>query len=348
MTNSIILDGTAPVNPSISADSFLTHALTMFENGWCVAPLCPDSKVPGTYRRGAWENMSGWSDLPTSQNAYQVEAFRRMVESSKTPGVGICSPIAPGLVWVDLDSRSEDIKQDLIGELQELEGAIMMRVGSKGFAMPLRIAEGLELPGALHLDGEKTLELLQQSKQIVCYGIHPDTGRPYEWLTDAQPINTRIDELPVFDEDVLAVCGDVLRFYGSTSQPIAKRTRRESDISGDYHFAHLADKLDTWALENIGAWIHGLPIHAVAKRSGGFDCLATWRPSEKPLAQRLKEPNLGVHPNGISDFGDGNRGYTPIGLISAALGVDYESALWWLREAKEGPWPPLHPDLGAV
>lgn len=345
MTREIIADGTAPVNPNKSADSFLYHSRAMFENGWRVSPLYPGSKIPGIYRRGEWQKMPRWADHATSQSVYKVEAFQRMVESSETPGVGLCTLITPDLVWVDLDSTDTNVRDDLIGELQELDGAILMRVGSKGFAMPFRLADGLEVPNAIHLDGHKALELLQYGKQVVCYGVHPDTGRPYEWLTDAQPWNTRTDELPVFDEDVLAICGDVLRFYGSTRTPVAHRTRREGDIEGDYHYARLADKLDTWALDNIGEWIHGLPIHAVAKRSGGYDCLATWRPSEKPLAQRLREPNLGVHRNGISDFGDNARGYTPIGLVAVALGVDYESALWWLYEAKHGPWPDLHPDL---
>ena len=44
---------------------------------------------------------------------------------------------------------------------------------------------------------EQAIEILGSGQQIVAYGIHPDTGKSYQWAEPCEPINTHIDDLPV-------------------------------------------------------------------------------------------------------------------------------------------------------
>jgi putative DNA primase/helicase len=51
------------------------------------------------------------------------------------------------------------------------------------------------------------VEILGQGQQFVAYGIHPDTDRPYAWLTGAtptaEPLQRKFDELPEVTPDML-------------------------------------------------------------------------------------------------------------------------------------------------
>ena len=54
---------------------------------------------------------------------------------------------------------------------------------------------------------------------------------------------------------------------------------------------------------------------------GKYVAVADWRPSNtgKPLEQRGL--NLSISTKGISDFGDGPKGYSPINFVMAACGL---------------------------
>ena len=48
------------------------------------------------------------------------------------------------------------------------------------------------------------VEVLATGQSVLPPTIHPDTGRPYRWLTRATLFNTRVDELPVITKANIA------------------------------------------------------------------------------------------------------------------------------------------------
>ena len=48
------------------------------------------------------------------------------------------------------------------------------------------------------------VEVLATGQSVLPPTIHPDTGRPYQWLTKATLFNTRVDELPVITKANIA------------------------------------------------------------------------------------------------------------------------------------------------
>jgi hypothetical protein len=63
----------------------------------------------------------------------------------------------------------------------------------------------------------------------------------------------------------------------------------------------------------------------------GFEAVPIWRPSSKGRANRERNRNLKIAPNGIRDFG-ADQGYTPIDLVMAALDCDLDAAFAFLSE----------------
>jgi hypothetical protein len=69
---------------------------------------------------------------------------------------------------------------------------------------------------------------------------------------------------------------------------------------------------------------------------GGYEAVATWRPSSTGRPDSARKPNLKIAPAGIRDFGAGGvgngRGYTPLDLVMAAHGCDLDTAFKFLSQ----------------
>ena len=69
---------------------------------------------------------------------------------------------------------------------------------------------------------------------------------------------------------------------------------------------------------------------------GGYEAVATWRPSSTGRPDNVRKPNLKIAPAGIRDFGAGGvgngHGYTPLDLVMAAHGCDLDTAFKFLSD----------------
>ena len=69
---------------------------------------------------------------------------------------------------------------------------------------------------------------------------------------------------------------------------------------------------------------------------GGYEAVATWRPSSTGRPDNVRKPNLKIVPAGIRDFGAGGvgngRGYTPLDLVMAAHDCDLDTAFKFLSD----------------
>lgn len=163
---------------------------TLVDRGYAILPIQPSTKKPGMYRLGAWQDYPKWSrhcERDTTEN--EVDIWGDWPEA----GIGIA---AGKVIGIDIDVlQSQDIAVQIEGLAKRLLGDTpAVRIGHA----PKRL---LVYRAAQPFSGFKypPIEVLGLGQQFIAYGIHPDTGQPYEW-----PVQTLADisiaELPVITE----------------------------------------------------------------------------------------------------------------------------------------------------
>src|SRR5205085_3812149 len=55
------------------------------------------------------------------------------------------------------------------------------------------------------------VEILGKGNQVVGYGIHPETGNPYEWVGDSEPLLTSFGDLPAVTPNQLRSLAEAIR-----------------------------------------------------------------------------------------------------------------------------------------
>ena len=163
---------------------------TLVDRGYAILPIQPSTKKPGMFRLGAWQDYPKWSrhcERDTTEN--EVDIWGDWPEA----GIGIA---AGKVIGIDIDVlQSKDIAVQIEGLAKRLLGDTpAVRIGNA----PKRL---LVYRAAQPFSGFKypPIEVLGVGQQFIAYGIHPDTGRPYEW-----PVQTladlQMEELPVITE----------------------------------------------------------------------------------------------------------------------------------------------------
>ena len=163
---------------------------TLVDRGYAILPIQPSTKKPGMYRLGAWHDYPKWSrhcERDTTEN--EVDIWGDWPES----GIGIA---AGRVIAIDIDVlHSEELAVQIEGLAKRMLGDTpAVRIGHA----PKRL---LVYRSVQPFGGFKypPIEVLGMGQQFIAYGVHPDTGKPYDW-----PVQTladiHIDELPAITE----------------------------------------------------------------------------------------------------------------------------------------------------
>ena len=175
----------------MNPNNYMAHlGATLIDRGYAILPIQPSTKKPGMFRLGAWQDYPKWSrhcERDTTEN--EVDIWGDWPEA----GIGIA---AGKVIGIDIDVlQSKDIAVQIEGLAKRLLGDTpAVRIGNA----PKRL---LVYRAAQPFSGFKfpPIEVLGVGQQFIAYGIHPDTGKPYEW-----PVQTladlKIEELPVITE----------------------------------------------------------------------------------------------------------------------------------------------------
>jgi hypothetical protein len=340
---------------------FALSATTLIDMGYSPMPVGvagpedwnPSGKEPGRLdanRDGdpEWYRLKGWNAFCKMQARPATVAYW-----STWPDAGVC--VATGfnnLVAVDID-RDEMIA-DIVAVLPD---AMVGKVGKRGATYLFRSAEPMPSKNYRDGDGRGLIDFLSSGKQTVVPPTHhPDTGRPYEWLTPATLLNTPITSLPVFTDAHRIEMERVLRDHGwrapEPAQPrreAVARTAAHDDNDGLWH-----DDSNTVALANLSAWVPELGLPRMRANGVGYRAVAPWRTSSSGRAEAQRSSNLSFHPTGIEDFGSGEK-WTPIRVVAKARGIPNPAAVAWLRKrlglpeerlilANAGTVKPTYPD----
>jgi AAA domain/Bifunctional DNA primase/polymerase, N-terminal len=224
--------------------------LALREAGY--SPLPVDGKRPP---------MSGWADK-VDVSADEIGLWSRLY--ARCENTGALTRYTPTL---DIDilhpDASEDIEQlarDMFGD----RGTFLVRIGRHPKrAIPFRCTTPFKKIAATFVGTEEKLEFLADGQQVVLFGLHKDTHKPYAWF-GGEPGRVRWKELPAITEAearelIEAAARLLVEKYGYT------RAMERPKSNG--HEAHAGGTAD-WAalIHNI---LNGQSLHDSLRDTAG-------------------------------------------------------------------------------
>lgn len=175
--------------------------------------------------------------------------------------------------------------------------------------------------------GMRVLDVLSGGRQtVVPPTMHP-SGCSYVWITEESLDSVLTSSLPVLPKDFTQQVERVLRPYQTETD--VKHQNKHSTLLDNSHridtdlsiTAQYFREINSVALTRLDDWVKKL-IPTARLGSDGWRCIATWR--------NAQNPNVGIHPKGIFDFG-GNYPMTAIDLVMYANGLSFQKAAESLR-----------------
>lgn len=236
-------------------------------------------------------------------------------------GIGLLCGKVSGIVALDRD-------YDLPGKSDALEQIIpptrVKKKGEKGYTAFYRY--GGQKSCSFNVGGVRVMDVLSDGRQTLMPGtIHPN-GHTYVYLTLDVLEELDQTDLPILPEDFFEQVARVLAPYQTTED---RKYQRRNPIDNDEPIntdlsiaAGYYRDLNREALNRLDEWVP-IVISTAVTHHDGYRCVATWR--------NCTNPNVGVHHNGIFDFG-GNYGMTPIDLVMYSHGVSFADAANVLRD----------------
>jgi len=285
----------------------------LVDGGYSAIPALPGSKRPGNFSMGEW-----WGDFSWNRFCDRLPTEIETSHWDRWPDAGVCMALDHTIKVIDIDTDDDEIRAAV---LSALPVPTVMKRGQKGFSIFYRgSADIVSRPFDIVPPGGKRMravDLLAHGKQTVLPPtIHPDTGRPYEWLTDETLFDTAPDQLPELPDDVAARIESALAPFGFEDTNTGPR----APGSGDSTWRDINDA----ALANLDAWVPGLGLPKTKRsRDGRYRAVAAWRD--------VDNANLAFHRDGIKDWG-GGESYTPLDVTMRAHGADLDQAARWLRD----------------
>jgi hypothetical protein len=301
----------------------------LIELGYAVLPIAPGTKQPGLpYGDGHWMGFPGWT-------TFQPTLVHLKLWALSSAGIAILTgPPSGDVIALDNDSNDPRIAEALRKVLPETPAEKKGAKGGTGFY------RGPDIPShAWMIDGRKVVEILGAGRQtVIPPSIHPDLGEPYRWTGPKTLEELRPEDLPLLPPDIIERISTALAPFGCTSSKASSQEPREhaphdgidADADADADTPHR--RLNQTALDNLSLWVPALGLYRCRPRpGGGYEAVATWRPSTTGRDNRARKRNLKIDRTGIYDFG-ANQGYTPLDLVIAARECDLEAAFAFLCE----------------
>ncbi|WP_100960990.1 bifunctional DNA primase/polymerase [Bosea sp. FBZP-16] len=319
---------------------YALHGERIADLGYSVIPCRPGSKRPGDYKGGSWYGRFDWSQYcDRAPTEYELRTWTRW------PDAGLCVALGfNDVIAVDVDTDDDAMRSALSAVLPL---STVQKRGEKGFTAFYRGSRAIQ---SRHFDIHKSrvVDLLAYGTQtVIPPTVHPDTQRPYVWLTDDTLENTHPHDLPQLPDDIADQIADALEPFGYFAP--AHVTRVSDGLGGG-----IWRDLNTQALTKLDLWVPELDLPKLSRnRRGGYVAVPFWRPSHRGRPLHDRNPNLKISEQGIRDFHDGEKGYTPVDLVMSAMGCTFDFAANWLKQ-KIGveepgllglePWFPKRPE----
>lgn len=159
--------------------SFRSQAALLVKNGYRIVPIENGQKFP---------TAKGWT-----QKDFTADDIKA--------GVGIKT--GNGVMALDIDVLDAEVSQAIADIAEKLVGYSITRVGRAPKQLIVYGGQGKKRMSAKYKDGNGNpaqIELLGAGQQFVAYGLHPATGKEYEW-TDLYGGDIHKVNLPAITDD---------------------------------------------------------------------------------------------------------------------------------------------------
>jgi AAA domain/Bifunctional DNA primase/polymerase, N-terminal len=313
---------------AVAASPYKEAGARLIDAGYSALPVEPGTKRPGTMLFGEWRGLSDWTRfcdrIPTGYEIPSWEGY---------PDSGVCVATGfNGLVAIDIDTDEPEIVAAIMNVLPE---SSVIKKGAKGKTLFYRgdvlktDPKTGQLSGCISsrgfdVGGHRALDILAYGKQSVLPPtIHPNTGKPYQWLTDDTLEDTAIELLPVLPDNIEDLLSGALAPFGYV-EPIGREYKNAEGGGSYWH------DLNQLALANLDNWVPDVGLPDTARVNAyNWRAVAGWR--------EVENPNLSFHSTGIRDFGNGET-HSPIDVVGLAKGLDFSSATEWLANQLNFVW----------
>lgn len=195
----------------------------MAANGYLPVPIQPGEKRPAA-------KLMRW------------QHYRYKKAERRWPGCGV-GILTGEVIAVDIDVRDPELARRLRDLAVKLLGAAPERVGAAPKTALIYRVKGEQFrkihTGDYRLPRDKPgskahkVEILAEGEQLVCYHIHPDTGKPYQWNGAGEPLSTPVATLPRVTrqqcEEYLAECEELLTKAGTPCGTLSRGGAKDTD-----------------------------------------------------------------------------------------------------------------------
>ena len=262
---------------------FQERALTLIQNGYRVIPIYAGQKRPG---------IDGWQ----SMHATPAHVRKWVGEGFENGNIGIVTSHNPA---VDLDIYDAEMAEKMEAWVLSQFPDAPVRIGrAPKRLLVFSAVEAFSKVYADYVDQRGTkhrVEVLGDGQQFVAYGIHPDTKRPFQWMSLDEPLDTPADMLPELTHakarEIVDKFGEFAKEAGWTYKGGSAGSNRAMVAAGDddallslkptlkitlaevqhaLSFVDGADDYDRWLM--VGMALH----HQSRGRQGGLDVWHEW------------------------------------------------------------------------
>jgi hypothetical protein len=246
---------------------FARHALAYRRHGYAPVPVRKGSKAPC---------ISDWSrwcqELPPEGLLHEW--------AERYPDAGLAVALGPscGVCALDLDHDIDGLHAKVLAAAGP---APVAKRGQKGATLFYRYAG--EKSRAFRKGGQTVAEILAGGRLVILPPtIHPDTGRPYQWVTAETLLDRDPASLPPLDAAAVAALLDPPRV------PRPPR-RRQATVPQDNRTATLAEALAHIPPDDYYTWVQvGMALKA-ALGEDGFELWDSWSSSSPKYDARQME-----------------------------------------------------------
>lgn len=223
-------------------DFMARYGTRLVDAGFHILPLAPGQKYPGAYRLGEWGKMYGWDKY-----ADREPSSLELHHWSQWPGAGI-GIVGGKVVAIDIDISDaglsleiDHICRDHLGDTQAI------RIGQP----PKRLLV-YRTREVFNSGSYGPLEVLCLGRQFVAYGIHPKTGRPYEWPEEGLADLDILDLPVVSQEDVTAFVQVAVKLLPAQKRPPFRHAVAGQHV-GQMPIAGPGHRSSRGTIEGVGA-----------------------------------------------------------------------------------------------